>query len=119
MSTSNPIQYLVAVRAALAVVAPTFIRGTFPVDSSGKVSLPNDCIILDPITAPVTPDYDSEYATIILQVTAWSRSLTTASTMAEAAEAILKLEGWRLTNYRLAPTDDEFRGVQADYETLK
>ena len=110
MSTSEPIQYLASIRAALGGIAPTFIRGSMP----GVI--PDECIIIDVITAPVTNDFQDEYATILLQITAWSSSLTTASWNARSAEATMKSLGWKLTGYRLAPTDDEFKGVQADYE---
>jgi hypothetical protein len=119
MSTSNPVQYLPAIRNALATVAPTFIRGTRAIDGDNLNNLPDDSILIDPIAAPVINDYDSEYVIILLQVTAWSRSLLTASLNAEAAESVMKTMGWRLVAYRVAPTDDEFRGVQADYERLE
>jgi hypothetical protein len=110
MSTSEPTQYLATVRAALNTITPTFIRGSMP------GTLPDECIIIDPITVPVTNDFNDEYATILLQVTAWSSSLGTAGFNARAADAVMKSLGWKVVGYRLAPTDDDFKGVQADYE---
>jgi hypothetical protein len=113
-----PIEILANVRTALQPVAPTFIRGTFLITGDNATQLPDDCILIDPITSPVVNDFDDEYAIVLLQITAWSRSLRTAGNNAAAVDAVMKALGWRLEAFRLAPTDDEFKGVQADYRRL-
>jgi len=113
-----PIDILTSVRTSLQPIAPTFIRGTHLIPGDNTTQLPDDCILIDPITSPVVNDFDDEYAIVFLQVTAWSRSLRTAGENAAGADAVMKALGWRLEAFRLAPTDDEFKGVQADYRRL-
>jgi hypothetical protein len=116
MSTSNPIPTLGTVRTALQGIAPAFIRGTIPIDIAGKPSLPDDAFVLDLITTIVTPDYDSEYATVQLQVGAWSTSLGTARVMADQAIAALAPLLWRVTGFGPTLEDAQYRGVVVTLE---
>jgi hypothetical protein len=103
-------------RAALNITHRAFLRGQMPVGSDGKISLPDECYVLDVIGAPVTPDFDSEYATIRLQVGAWSRSIATGQSMQVSARAALATLGWRLIFVGPVLTDGPFSGVLVDYE---
>lgn len=111
MSTSNPIPTAASARGALQAIKPTFIRGTIPVDSTGAPSLPDECFILDPIITTVTPDFDSEYALVQLQVGAWSTSLAASRDMANAAIAALEALAWRLTGFGPIQEEGPYRGV--------
>ena len=119
MSTSNPLPTIAAARAALAAIRPAFLRGTIPINTSGEPSLPDEAFVLDIITAPVTPDFTSEYATVQLQVGAWSTSVNAAQGMQASAEAALRALAWRLQAYGPLQDDGPFRGVVATYERLQ
>jgi hypothetical protein len=103
-------------RAALNITHRAFLRGQMPIGSDGKISLPDECYVLDVISAPVTSDFTSEYATIRLQVGAWSKSVATGQAMQVVAQAALGTLRWRLIYVGPVLTDGPYSGVLVDYE---
>ncbi len=117
--SSNPIPSVEEARAALLAIAPTFVRGTIPLDGTGQPQLPAEVLVLDVISAPVVNDFDDEIAEVTLQVTAGAERLKQASDLITTAEAVMKGLGWKLVAYRTLPADGAFRQVAADFTRLQ
>lgn len=104
-------------------VGPAVMRDAVAVNADGEPELPEQCIIVDIITNPVSKNFDSIYGNLLLQVGCWSRSAVTSLDMAEAVRQLLAGD-WRYELERINPmqTDGppgaEVRGVLADYTVL-
>lgn len=104
-------------------VGPAVIRDAVTLNEDGQPQLPEQCIIVDIITNPVSKNFDSIYGNLLLQVGCWSRSAVTSLDMAEAVRQLLASD-WRYELERINPmqTDgtpgSEVRGVIADYTVL-
>lgn len=104
-------------------LGPAVIRDAVTLNSAGEPALPEQCIIVDIITNPVSKNFDSIYGNLLLQVGCWSRSAVTSLDMAESVRQKLT-EDYRFELERINPmqTDgnpgSEVRGVIADYTVL-
>jgi len=113
------LEVLAAVRTALKDVAPAFIRDAVP-RVGGVPQLPDRCIIIDLITDSTVRDFTSVYNSILVQVGCWAPSIAQALDDLEAARVTLEAHELKfdLVRVNAMQTDEQYRGVTADFTTL-